>query len=245
MVQGKNVIITGARRGIGRAATELFAENGANIWACARIKDDGFEDEMQKLAERCGVWIKPLYFDLIDEEQTKEVVTGILKEKLPIDVLINNAGEMQFSLLQMTSLQMMKDMFQINFFSQMLVTQLVSRMMIRQRSGSIVNISSFIGLDAEAGGLAYGASKASMALSVQVLSKELAGHGIRVNAVAPGLTETDMLEYVGADVRQRIAESVDMRREGSPREIAEAIMFLASDKSSYITGQVIRVDGGM
>ena len=245
MLSGKNAIITGARQGIGRATTEIFAGYGANIWACARKQDAAFEEDMAALAEKFGVCIRPMYFDLSREGEIKAGVKKILAEKLPVDILVNNAGMAHCCFLQMTSLDAMKEVFQINYFSQMLITQQVSRLMIRQKRGTIVNLSSVEGLLGNAGYSAYGASKAALAFSTKVLAKELAPYGIRVNAVAPGLLDTEMGAQMEQSARDRMLDSCALHRLGTTGEVAETIAFLASDKAPYITGQVIRIDGGM
>lgn len=245
MLKGKNAIVTGARRGIGRATVEAFAENGANIWACARSKEDAFEKDMKILAARCGVWIEPVYFDLIDEEQIKEALKTILQQKKPIDILVNNAGMVQIASLQMTSLKIMKALFQVNFFSQILIMQLISRTMMRQKSGSIVNISSVAGLDGDEATLAYGSSKAALAYASRTASKDLAPYKIRVNAVAPGMVETDMAARLPKAAQDNMNTRIALQRIALPSEIADVVTFLASDKAAYITGQIIRVDGGI
>lgn len=245
MLKGKNAIITGARRGIGRATVECFAKYGANIWACARKPDEAFEADMAALAEQYGVWIKPAYFDLTDDEGMKAAVKAILAEKLPVDVLVNNAGVAHGAFLQMLPMDTMRQVFEVNYFAQMRMTQLISRAMMRRKKGSIVNIVSVEGLLGNEGYCAYGASKAALAFSTKVLAKELASYGIRVNGVAPGLTDTEMGGQMEEGARERMLNVSAMHRAGSPAEIAESIAYLASDRASYITGQILRVDGGM
>ena len=163
MLKGKNAIITGARRGIGRATVEVFAENGANIWACARMEDAAFEADMAGLAEKYGVWIEPVYFDLTDAVQMKQAVKQIQSAKKPVDILVNNAGAIADSTsFTMTSLEKMKEIFDTNFFSQMQLTQYIARFMMRQKSGSIVNLASIAALDGEPGQLEYVGSKAAL-----------------------------------------------------------------------------------
>lgn len=245
MLKGKNAIITGARRGIGRATVEAFAQNGANVWACARNKDEAFEADMAALAARYGVWIKPVYFDLTDEERIKEGIKTILREKLAIDILVNNAGAVHIATLQMTSMETLKKLFQVNFFSQVSLMQLVSRIMMRQKGGSIINLSSIAGLDGDTATLAYGSSKAAIAYASRAAAKDLAPHGIRVNAVAPGYVETDMARQLPEISLKNMIEKSALSRAARPEEVADAIVYLASEKASFITGQILRVDGGM
>ncbi|MCL2508546.1 MAG: SDR family oxidoreductase [Oscillospiraceae bacterium] len=245
MLKGKNAVITGSNRGIGRATVELFAENGANIWACAREKNPVFESDMKELAERCGVWVRPVYFDMADREAVTKGADDILREKLPVDVLVNNAGVTATALLMQTSIEEIERVFSINFFSQLLLTQKLMKRMIRQKSGAIINIASVKGLDAKAGCMTYATSKAALIMATRVLAEELSSFGVRVNAVAPGSISTDMHdEKETSEILEKIRSKSFLARLGEPEEIAWAILYLASDISSYVNGQVIRVDGG-
>ena len=246
MLEGKNAIITGARRGIGRATVEVFAENGANVWACARKEDAIFEEDMARLADKFGVQISPVYFDLSDEGQLKQAIKQIQGEKRPVDILVNNAGAIAHSTsFTMTSIAKMKEIFEVNFFAQMLLTQYVARLMMRQCSGSIVNLTSIAALDGDPGQLEYVGSKAAIAGATKKLAIELGESGIRVNAVAPGVIDTDMGNEMHPDLMEHIINNTVMRRLGQTREVANVIAFLASDQASYMTGQILRVDGGM
>ncbi len=239
-------VITGCNRGIGKALLEVFAKNGANVWACVRKPNVDFIEYVEGVVAETGVKIRPVYFDLQDAEQIKEGVKTIRSAKEPIDILVNNAGVIHTSLFQMTPIDKMREMFEINLFSQMLLTQQISKIMMRQKSGSIINLSSSAAIEANEGRTAYAASKSALITSTQVLSKELAGSGIRVNAIAPGLTQTDMMvESTPEDILAKTLQRISMKRVGKPEEIANIALFLASDLSSYMTGQVLRVDGGM
>ena len=246
LIKGKTAVITGCNRGIGKALLEVFAKNGANVWACVRKSDVDFTEYVAGIVAETGVKIRPVYFDLQDAEQIKEGVKTIRSAKEPIDILVNNAGVIHTSLFQMTPIDKMREMFELNLFSQMLLTQQISKIMMRQKSGSIINMASSAAIEANEGRTAYAASKSALITSTQVLSKELAGSGIRVNAIAPGLTQTDMMvESTPEDILEKTLQRISMRRVGRPEEIAKTALFLASDLSSYITGQVLRVDGGM
>lgn len=245
MLKGKNAIITGARRGIGRAAVKVFAQNGANIWACARTEDPNFEADMEKVSENYGVWIKPIYFDLTDEKQLKIAVQCIFRAKRPIDILVNNAGEAVYDAFTMLPINNLRRMLECNYVAPIYFTQMIARKMVRDGHGSIVFLSSVAGLEAILGNTAYGGSKAAIAHAVGVLSKELAKYHIRVNGVAPGMVNTDMRLKADENYWNELIERVYIRRAADPEEIANVICFLASDLASYINGQVFRVDGGM
>ena len=246
LIKGKTAVITGCNRGIGKALLEVFAKNGANVWACVRKPNVDFTEYVEGIVAETGVKIRPVYFDLQDSEQIKEGVKTIRSAKEPIDILVNNAGVMHTALFQMTPIDKMREMFELNLFSQMLLTQQISKIMMRQKSGNIINLSSSAAIEANEGRTAYAASKSALITSTQVLSKELAGCGIRVNAIAPGLTQTDMMvESTPEDILANTLQRISMKRVGRPEEIANTALFLASDLSSYMTGQVLRVDGGM
>lgn len=245
MMRGKNCIITGARTGIGRATVELFAQNGANVFACASKYDEAFEEDMSQISTKYGVDINTVYFDLKSEDDVKAGIKSIISQTKQIDVLVNNAGIPYGGFLQMTPMSAIHDVFQINFFSQVYLMQLVSRVMMRNKKGTIVNLSSVAGLDMEPGYIAYGSSKAAIAFATKTLSKELAAYGIRVNAVAPGLIHTRMMDAMEEGAQAGMINGASLKREGRPEEVAQLILFLASDASSYINGQIIRVDGGL
>ena len=246
MLKGKNAVITGARRGIGRATVEIFAKNHADVWACARKQDDAFEADMRQIAEKYSVSVWPVYFDVTDETQIKQAVQAIRKQKTSVDILVNMAGIVEDSAtFQMTSVDKMKHLFDTNFFGVTLLTQYISRLMAKQNSGSIVNIASVAGIDGEPAQYEYAASKAAIAGATKQLAHELATHNIRVNAVAPGMIDTDMGAKIEDDLKERILNKVIMKRMGKPDEIANVVAFLASDYASYMTGQIIRADGGM
>ena len=243
-ISGKNAIITGTSRGIGKEIMRMFAENGVNIWACARTKNEDFEKELKELSERFNVWIEPVYFDLQDEQSIKTGIQSILKEKKNIDILVNNAGISFGGMLAMTPMSSLKDVFQVNYFSAVQIMQLVSRQMMKQRSGSIINMSSVGGIETAPGYLAYGSSKAALIYATKSVSKELGEYGIRVNAIAPGLTETDMGNFKSPEEIQKVLDRCSLHRKADPAEIARCALFLASEDSSFITGQVIVADGG-
>lgn len=246
VLSGKNAVITGCNRGIGKSMMKAFAENGANVWACCRTPTQEFEQFASELADANGVRIVPLYFDLLDGAGMRDAVKAIMAAKVPVDVLVNNAGVIHNALFQMTSLDRMREIFEINFFAQIALTQYIVKLMVRQKSGSIINVSSSAALDANAGQGAYGASKAALLCMTKAIAHEFAVYSIRANVIAPGITDTDM---VAANMSEAVIEAsvqqTRLKRIGKPSEIASAAVFLASDLSSYVTGQVLRVDGGL
>jgi 3-oxoacyl-[acyl-carrier protein] reductase len=191
------------------------------------------------------VWITPLYFDLLDPEQIKKAAHSIRETKQPVDVLVNIAGMTHDALFHMITMDQMKKVFEVNVFSQMLLTQYITKNMLRHKSGSVIFISSISAIDGNPGQLSYTASKAAIIGATKTLSSELAGYGIRVNAVAPGVIKTDMTANLPAEVMERLMAKSDLKHMGLPNEVAEVILFLASDMASYITGQIIRIDGGI
>jgi len=246
LLQNKNVIISGCSRGIGHAILEVFAANGANVWACFRKPSDEAVALCGQLAQEHNVRIMPVYFDLEESEQIKSAVQTIMAAKIPVHALVNNAGIIYSALFQMTSLEKMKQVFQVNFFSQFLFTQYIVKLMIRGKQGSIVSISSTAAMDGYPGRSAYGASKAALACATKVMASELAEYGIRANVIAPGIVNTDMVSQnvSGGVINATVAQTM-LKRMGTPNDIANMALFLASDKSSYITGQIMRVDGGL
>lgn len=244
MLNNKTAIITGTNRGIGLQILKTFAAEGANIFACARKQCEEFEITIKEIAEINNVSITPVYFDLSDENQIKEGISSIIKTKVPIDILVNNAGVAFGGTFQMTSITKLKEVFDINYFAQIQIMQMVSRIMMKQKSGSIINMASVGGIEAEPGYLAYGSSKAALIWATRCLAKEVGGSGVRVNAVAPGLVDTNMGHFKSDEEIEKVLKRTPLGRMGRPEEIADAVAFLASDDAKYITGQIIHVDGG-
>ena len=240
----KNVIITGSNRGIGKAMVEAFAASGFNIWACARRAMPEYEVWLNEIAERASVWIKPIYFELTDAESINKGIQFIIDEGQPIDVLINNAGVSTVNLLSMSKVEDIQQLFDINYFAMLRIIQKVSKRMSRQRHGVIINMGSIAGLEPQPGKIAYGSSKAAVMMMTKCLAKELGPMGIRVNAIAPGPIETEMIHQYKDDMIEKLAAESALRRLGKKDEIAQVALFLASEQASYINGEIIKVDGG-
>tara|TARA_B110001452_G_scaffold236420_1_gene215699 strand:+ start:630 stop:1373 length:744 start_codon:yes stop_codon:yes gene_type:complete len=246
LLKKKTAIITGCNRGIGEKILEKFSSSGANIFACTRKKNSEFESKISELARKYKIKIIPIYFDFADSEEIKSAAKKILDSGEAIDILVNNAGIIDVSIYQMTSIKKLKDMFEINFFSQTIFTQNIIKSMIRNKSGSIINLASITALDGNEGRSAYGASKSALIAQMKTLSKEVGIFNIRVNCIAPGLIDTEMLsKNTTKNIIENMKNKISLRRVGNPEEIADVALFLSSNLSTYISGQVIRVDGGM
>ena len=243
-LKDKNIIITGTNRGIGKAMLEEFAKNGANVWAHARKETPEFVELINRISKENNVHICPVYFDLTDYETMKIVIKNLIKSKTQIDVLVNSVGVAHGGLFQMTSIQKIKEVFEMNLFVHMEITQLVLKAMSKRKSGCIINMGSISGLDLKAGNSAYGVSKAAIMAWTKTLAAECGPNGIRVNAIAPGLTDTDMAKLMEAQAGVLMVKSSALGRLALPEEMAKVAVFLASEDASFLNGQVIRVDGG-
>lgn len=241
--EGKTVMITGCNRGIGKTILEAFAREGANIIACSRKQSDSFDLFLQHLQSEYDVVIKQLHFDLSSEAEIIKAVSEFKTWKLPLHVLVNNAGMAKFKGFMQFSTDEIKEIFQTNFFSCITLVQHLMMPLIKAKGATIVNVGSIAGLDIAVGNTAYGTSKAALMALTKLLSKEMASMKIRVNCVAPGFIDTDM----NADIKDHESNIVktSLKRIGLPEEVANTILFLAGEESSYITGQIIRIDGGL
>ena len=244
LLAGKRVLITGATRGIGLAIAERFAAEGASLYLNGR---DG--PRVSQLAERLsrefGVACAPLLFDVADPEAVKAAFRELFAQTKVLDVLVNNAGILDDALIGMVTPAQIERTFACNSFSVLYCSQYAARMLQRNGGGSIINLASIIGRVGNAGQAVYGGSKAAVIGMTQSLAKELATQQIRVNAIAPGFIDTDMAHSLPDEKFQQRLDSIAMGRIGSADEVAKVALFLASELSSYVTGQVIGVDGGM
>lgn len=244
MLKGKTALITGTARGLGKAFVEEFAKNGANVIAHARKETPEFMQMIAKVSQKYGVSVTPVFFDMTDAEAMKNAVCKIIADKTPVDILVNNAGVAHGGLFQMTAMSKIREVFEINLFSHMTLTQLLLRYMVKRGGGSIINIASISGMDLLAGNCAYGVSKAAFIAFTKTLAAECGANGVRVNAISPGLTDTDMANLMEEKAGNKMVESSAMNRRARPDEIANIAVFLASDNASFINGQTIRADGG-
>lgn len=242
MIKGKIALVTGCSRGIGKEIMLTFAENGAVVYANARTS--GCLDEYIDREDILGK-IVPVYFDVKDAEMCKSVVLQIKKEQGKLDVLVNNAGIMKDAYLGMIDQETINNVFATNVYATIYLTQYATRIMKRNNCGSIINMSSIVGISGNAGQTVYSASKGAVATLTKTWAKELAESHIRVNAIAPGKIDTDMYHSIGEErVREGIKE-IGFGRLGTPKEIANAALYLASDMSEYVTGQILGVNGGV
>lgn len=245
ILDGKSVIVTGANRGIGQAIVAECAAQGANVWACARKESDEFENSLAKLSAEHSVACEPVYFDMCDVDGMKNAIKVIRGSKRSVDGLVNNAGIIATpTSFTMTKLDTMREVMETNFFALTQFTQLVVRLMLRQRSGSIVNMASIAALDGAPGQYEYAASKGAVIGATKELAVELGAQNIRVNAIAPGVIETEMGMQMSDELMRATLDRTAFHRLGNVSEVAGLATYLLSDLSTYITGQVIRVDGG-
>lgn len=240
----KTLFLTGGNRGLGLATLKRFAENGFNIIVSTRQQYSEFEDTCRSLEKKNGIQIYHLYIDFSDSESITEGMREFSKLGMTPTVLVNNASMPYDKTLLMSKLSDIRTCFQVNYFAAVQITQYIAKKMLRT-GGSIINISSVSSLTRQSAGTGYSASKAAINVFTASLAQELAPFKIRVNAIAPGGMNTDMFEATNESNKKVLIGNTAMKRIGLPEEIADTVFYLASDNSSYITGQVIRVDGGL
>ncbi len=237
LLENKVALVTGCNRGIGKHIAELFAANGATVYAVAR--------KLNSLSSIASDKIIPCYMDVTDCVAIKELFMQIKKLHGRLDVLVNNAGIMSDALLGMITEDQMQNTFTTNVFANINMMKYSTKLMTRQKSGSIINLSSIMGVTGNSGQIVYSSSKGAVIAMTKSAAKELAPYQIRVNAIAPGIIATDMLYSVPKEKLAKLQEKVGMGYIGDPIEIAKTALFLASDLSTYISGQIIGVDGMM
>ena len=241
LLKGKIALITGCSRGIGHAMAEAFAASGAIVYANAR--KEGSLDELASVLSESGFSLIPLYYDVTDEQAVKQAFMRIKKEQGHLDILVNNAGVMKDALIGMISSSLMDEVFKTNVYSVINHLQLASRLMKVNKCGSIINIASIIGTNGNAGQTVYSASKGAVISITKTAGKELGPSGIRVNAIAPGIIDTDLTKAVDSEKLSERISGVKLGHIGSVDDVANTALFLASDYSAYISGQIIGVDG--
>ncbi len=244
LLEGKTALITGAARGIGKALALKFAQEGANVAFTDLVIDENGKETEKEIAAY-GVIAKGYASNAADFAQTKEVVTEIHKEFGAIDILVNNAGITKDGLMMRMTEQQWDAVIAVNLKSAFNFINATLPIMMRQRSGSIINMASVVGVHGNAGQANYAASKAGLIALAKSIAQEVGSRGIRANAIAPGFIETAMTDALPEEVRQEWTKKIPLRRGGKVEDIANVATFLASDMSSYVTGQVIQVDGGM
>ncbi|MGP1363038.1 MAG: 3-oxoacyl-[acyl-carrier-protein] reductase [Bacteroides sp.] len=242
LLEGKTAIVTGGTRGIGRGIVTLLAQEGANIVFTAR--NAAFEAVESEVASY-GVRAKGYVSDASLFEQAEQLVEATVKEFGGVDILVNNAGITRDALLMRMTEEQWDEVLRVNLKSVFNMTKAVQKVMLKQKHGSIINISSVVGVSGNAGQANYAASKAGIIGFSKSIAKELGARNIRTNVVAPGFIETEMTEKLPEDVRKSWAEQIPLRRAGRPQDVARVVLFLASDLSEYVNGQVINVCGGM
>lgn len=244
LLEGKTALITGASKGIGKAIADKFAEQGANIaftYLSSVEKGEALEKELQAK----GIKVKGYRSDASDFAAAEQLINDVVAEFGSLDILINNAGITKDNLLMRMNEEMWDQVINVNLKSCFNTVKAATRTMMKQRSGSIINMTSVVGLKGNAGQANYSASKAGIVGFTKSVALELGSRGVRSNAIAPGFIETEMTDVLDPDTVQGWRDAIPLKRGGSPSDVADACVFLGSDMSSYITGQVIQVDGGM
>lgn len=244
LLEGKNAIITGASRGIGKGIAETFAAHGANV-AFTYSSSEGPALELEKELQALGIKAKAYKSNAADYGEAENLVARVLEDFGGVDILVNNAGITKDNLLMRMGEEDFDSVIATNLKSVFNMTKAVQRTFLKQRKGAIINMSSVVGVKGNAGQANYAASKAGMIGFTKSVALELGSRNIRCNAVAPGFIETEMTDKLDEKTVQGWRDAIPLKRGGSPLDVANACLFLASDLSAYITGQVLHVDGGM
>ena len=243
LLKGKKALVTGASKGIGNAIAEALLRNGAVVYAVSRSEGD--LAKLRAAASESGTEVVFKAADVSNETAITAVVKEIIKESGGLDIVVNNAGITRDGLIARMPADAWDEVLRVNLASSFYVCKAVSMHLLSRRAGSIINISSVVGLHGNAGQTNYSASKAGLIGLTKSLAQELAPRGVRVNAICPGFIGTEMTEKLNEEQRQALFSRIPLARMGQPSEIAGAVLWLASDLSTYVTGQAITVDGGM
>ena len=244
LLEGKTAIVTGGSRGIGKGIVEVFAKYGANVAFTYSASSEAAEALANKVSE-LGVKVKAYQSDAASFEQSQKLASDVLEEYGSIDILVNNAGITKDNLLMRMSEEDFDKVIEVNLKSVFNMTKAVQRTMLKQRKGSIINMSSVVGVKGNAGQTNYAASKAGILGFTKSVALELGSRNIRCNAIAPGFIETEMTAKLDEATVQSWRDTIPLKRGGSTEDIANACVFLGSELSAYITGQTLNVDGGM
>jgi 3-oxoacyl-[acyl-carrier protein] reductase len=244
LLKGKKALVTGGSRGIGREIVLAFLHNGASVYYIDLAEGDSLA-EYQEIARSTGATVAFREGNVADEEQITAAVEGILRDSDGLDILVNNAGITRDGLIFRMSAKDWSDVLTVNLTSAFYISKVVSRDMIKRRTGSIVNVASIVGVIGNGGQTNYSASKAGLIGFTKSLAREVAGRSVRVNAVAPGFINTKMTQALNDEQRKQLTAQIPLGRIGEPSEVASVIVFLASELSSYVTGQVVQITGGM
>ncbi|MGA8853785.1 MAG: 3-oxoacyl-[acyl-carrier-protein] reductase [Christiangramia sp.] len=244
LLEGKNAIITGGSRGIGKGIAQVFAQHGANV-AFTYNSSSQSAEELAKELESAGVKAKAYQSNAASFKESQELVDKVVEDFGSVDIVVNNAGITKDNLLMRMSEEDFDKVIEVNLKSIFNMTKAVQRTMLKQRSGSIINMSSVVGVTGNAGQSNYAASKAGIIGFSKSMAQELGSRNIRTNVIAPGFIETEMTEKLDEKTVQGWRDAIPLKRGGKPEDIANACVYLGSDLSSYVTGQVIHVDGGM
>ena len=244
LLENKVALITGAARGIGRQIALLFAREGARI-AFTDLEENAESQATRRELESLGAQVRFYASDAADFEAAHKVVEQVMADLGRIDILVNNAGITRDTLLLRMTEQQWDDVLRVNLKSAFNFIHAVTPAMMKQRSGSIISLSSVVGINGNAGQANYAASKAGIIALTKSVAKELGGRGVRANAIAPGFILTDMTKALSPDILDSFVSMIPMRRGGEPYEVAKVALFLASDLASYVSGQVIQVNGAM
>jgi 3-oxoacyl-[acyl-carrier protein] reductase len=245
LLNGKIAVITGCNRGIGLSILETFSKNGANVVACVRKNNSDFKKKIGDLSKKNKNKIDIVCFDLEKEEEIQKGFLEIKKIYPKIDILVNNAGVNQVSLFQMTPLNVIKSVFDINFFSIISFTQKILKILSKNNNAKIINISSNAASLCSPGRSGYASSKAALIAFTKVLSKELGSYKICVNAIAPGLVKTDMMKETPENIVNEAIKNTSLKKAAEPEDIANTALYLASNLSNHVSGETIYVTGGV
>ena len=241
---GKNIVVTGGSKGIGLAIVESFLRAGANVWYLSRTEAVS-HNNLETTSTAAGGKVSWIKTDMSDEVSIEEAIKAVLQEAGTVDVLVNNAGITRDGLIMRMKTEAWDDVIKVNLTGAFIACRALTRTMAKARKGAVINISSVVGIMGNGGQTNYAASKAGLIGFSKSLARELSSRNVRVNVIAPGFVETQMTAVLKDEMKEALKQQIPLGRIGNPEEIADAVLFLASDRAGYITGQVLAVDGGM